>query len=111
MEGKNTMKKFSLFTLMQRGFSVLTVASLSTLLIVTTGTTAHAEDEIRFGASLSLTGSRATEGRLVKDGYDFMVKHINEKGASRLETITIKSLLSTTTTKVMPIPEFVWLKN
>lgn len=35
---------------------------------------------VTFGAALSLTGSRATEGRLVKDGYDFMVEHINAAG-------------------------------
>lgn len=40
---------------------------------------ALAEDVVRFGAALSLTGSKATEGRLVKDGYDFYVKHVNEK--------------------------------
>ncbi|MCZ6861157.1 MAG: amino acid ABC transporter substrate-binding protein [Alphaproteobacteria bacterium] len=40
----------------------------------------RAESEVRFGASLSLTGNKATEGRLVKDGYDFYVKHINERG-------------------------------
>jgi branched-chain amino acid transport system substrate-binding protein len=40
----------------------------------------HAEPEVRFGAALSLTGSKATEGRLVKDGYDFYVKHVNERG-------------------------------
>ena len=39
-----------------------------------------AQDVVRFGASLSLTGKMATEGRLVKDGYDFYVKHINALG-------------------------------
>jgi len=39
-----------------------------------------AQDIVRFGASLSLTGRMATEGRLVKDGYDFYVKHINQRG-------------------------------
>ena len=34
---------------------------------------------IRFGASLSLTGSLSDNGRLVKDGYDFYVKHINQQ--------------------------------
>ena len=29
----------------------------------------RAEPEVRFGAALSLTGSKATEGKLVKDGY------------------------------------------
>ena len=41
---------------------------------------AMAQDLIRFGASLSLTGKMSTEGRRVKDGYDYYVKHINEKG-------------------------------
>lgn len=40
----------------------------------------QAEDLIRFGASLSLTGRMATEGRRVRDGYDFYVKHINALG-------------------------------
>jgi len=35
---------------------------------------------IRFGASLSLTGNLSTEGKRVKDGYDFFVKHVNELG-------------------------------
>lgn len=51
-----------------------------TLLWVPTSSAAEPENVVRFGAALSLTGSRATEGRLVKDGYDFYVKHINEKG-------------------------------
>ena len=29
---------------------------------------------------MSLTGKLATHGKNVKDGYDFMVKHINERG-------------------------------
>lgn len=40
----------------------------------------QADDRIRFGASLSLTGRMATEGRRVRDGYDFYVKHINALG-------------------------------
>jgi branched-chain amino acid transport system substrate-binding protein len=40
----------------------------------------QAEDTLRFGASLSLTGSLSTEGKRVKDGYDFYVKHINDQG-------------------------------
>jgi len=43
-------------------------------------TPVKADDVIRFGASLSLTGRMATEGRLVRDGYDFYVKHINALG-------------------------------
>jgi ABC-type branched-subunit amino acid transport system substrate-binding protein len=49
-------------------------------LAVDTAQPAAAEDVIRFGASLSLTGSMATEGRLVRDGYDFYVKLANERG-------------------------------
>lgn len=45
---------------------------------------AGAQDVITFGAALSLTGKTATEGRLVKIGYDFYVKHINERGGIRV---------------------------
>jgi len=41
---------------------------------------ANAQDVIRFGASLSLTGRLSTEGKRVKDGYDFYVKHVNALG-------------------------------
>jgi branched-chain amino acid transport system substrate-binding protein len=41
---------------------------------------AQSTDTIRFGASLSLTGKLSTEGKRVKDGYDFYVKHVNEQG-------------------------------
>jgi branched-chain amino acid transport system substrate-binding protein len=41
---------------------------------------AQAPDVIRFGASLSLTGALSTEGKRVKDGYDFYVKHVNALG-------------------------------
>jgi branched-chain amino acid transport system substrate-binding protein len=41
---------------------------------------ASAQDVIRFGASLSLTGATSTEGRRVKDGYDFYAKLVNERG-------------------------------
>ena len=50
----------------------------------------RAESEVRFGASLSLTGSKATEGRLVKDGYDFYVKHINERGGIEIAGVMHK---------------------
>ncbi len=48
--------------------------------ILTFTSIVKAEGVVRFGASLSLTGRMATEGRLVKDGYDFYVKHINALG-------------------------------
>jgi len=50
------------------------------LIIFTFTSQVNAENVVRFGASLSLTGRMATEGRLVKDGYDFYVKHINAQG-------------------------------
>ena len=53
-------------------------------------TAASAQDVITFGASLSLTGGQSTEGRLVKEGYDFYVKHINEKGGIKVGDKTYK---------------------
>ncbi len=44
------------------------------------GQSAQAQDTIRFGAALSLTGNLATEGKLVREGYDFFVKQVNERG-------------------------------
>ena len=35
---------------------------------------------IHFGASLSLTGALANEGRLVRDGYEFIFDELNERG-------------------------------
>ena len=60
-------------------FGILAIF-LTGLFLFSFPSSAKAEDVIRFGASLSLTGKMATEGRLVKDGYDFYVKHINEQG-------------------------------
>jgi branched-chain amino acid transport system substrate-binding protein len=47
---------------------------------------------ITFGTSLSLTGDTATEGRLVRDGYDFMVDTINEAGGIEVgdQTYTVE---------------------
>ncbi len=55
------------------------LAALGGLALASAGS-ARAQDVVRFGAALSITGSKATEGRLVKDGYDFYVKHVNERG-------------------------------
>jgi branched-chain amino acid transport system substrate-binding protein len=41
---------------------------------------AAADDVIRFGAAVSLTGPLSTEAKQMKDGYDFYVKQINERG-------------------------------
>ncbi len=62
------------------GFCICICWTVLALLFLSLTSTVNAEDKIRFGASLSLTGRMATEGRLVKDGYDFYVKHINALG-------------------------------
>ncbi len=51
---------------------------------------ALAEDVITFGAALSQTGGMATEGRLVREGYDFYVKQINAKGGIKVGDKTYK---------------------
>jgi branched-chain amino acid transport system substrate-binding protein len=50
------------------------------LLFTSASVLAQSTDTIQFGASLSLTGKLSTEGKRVKDGYDFYVKHVNEQG-------------------------------
>src|SRR5688572_17727103 len=50
----------------------------------------RAQDVITFGAALSLTGAVSTEGRLVKEGYDLYVKHINQRGGIRVGDRTYK---------------------
>ena len=45
---------------------------------------ALAEDTLTFGAALSLTGKMATESIEVQKGYDFYVRHINERGGIKL---------------------------
>lgn len=42
------------------------------------------QDVITFGTALSLTGRTATEGRLVKEGYDLYVQQINERGGIKV---------------------------
>jgi branched-chain amino acid transport system substrate-binding protein len=56
--------------------------SLALGLLGAASVSALAQDSnvIQFGASLSLTGKLSTEGKRVKDGYDFYVKHVNEMG-------------------------------
>jgi branched-chain amino acid transport system substrate-binding protein len=54
------------------------------------GPTAYAQDVITFGAALSLTGKVSTEGRLVREGYDFYVRHINQRGGIKVGDKTYK---------------------
>ena len=48
------------------------------------------QDVITFGAALSLTGKTATEGRLVKEGYDLYVDQINARGGFKVGNKTYK---------------------
>ena len=50
----------------------------------------HSQDVITFGSALSLTGKVSTEGRLVREGYDFYVRHINERGGIKVAGKTYK---------------------
>lgn len=62
------------------------VAALSVLFgaAISHSASAQSQNTIRFGASLSLTGALATEGRLVKDGYDMYVRMANERGGIKI---------------------------
>lgn len=67
-----------------RGFFAACAGCILAAAMVVMATPARAQDVITFGAALSLTGSVSTEGRLVKEGYDLYVKHINDKGGIRV---------------------------
>lgn len=48
--------------------------------VVLSAGAALAEDVVRFGCSISLTGKLAHEGKLTRDGYEFYKALINKKG-------------------------------
>jgi len=58
--------------------------------VLTGASPALAEDIVTFGTALSLTGKLATEGTQVRDGYDFYVRHINERGGIKIGDKTYK---------------------
>ena len=60
-----------------------TCAALLTAVLATEPAQAQ-QDVITFGAALSLTGKTATEGRLVKAGYDLYVEQINARGGIKV---------------------------
>ena len=62
------------------GMTFARCAALALALGATFPVHAFAQDVIRFGASLSLTGATSAEGRRVKDGYDMYIKLANERG-------------------------------
>src|SRR5687767_10702616 len=73
-----------------RRFVAICTAFLFVAAMLAVAPRARAQDVITFGAALSLTGGVSTEGRLVKEGYDLYVKHINQKGGIRVGNRTYK---------------------
>lgn len=77
----------------RRACSKFAAASATALLFAGVSgisTPSNAQDVITFGAALSLTGGMSTEGRLVKEGYDMYVKHINQRGGIKVGDKTYK---------------------
>jgi len=60
------------------GLARLGIAALTVMACISAP--ALADDVIRFGAAVSLTGALSTEAKQMKDGYDFYAKQINERG-------------------------------
>ncbi len=65
-----------------RSTALHTVAglALAVLIAMFTAPPAAADDVVKVGAALSLTGKLAKEGQLVHHGYDFYVDYINSRG-------------------------------
>jgi len=57
-----------------------TIIVLAITCLCFTAMSAVAEDEIKIGAAVSLTGNFAAGGKDLKSGYDLAVKHINDDG-------------------------------
>ncbi len=51
---------------------------------------AHAEDTIKLGAAVSLTGKYSTNGKNTKDGYDIAVQRLNSMGGVKVGGKTYK---------------------
>ena len=60
--------------------SVISVAGLAACIAFWPALEVRAQETIKFGTALSLTGNLATEGKQVREGYDFYVKTVNERG-------------------------------
>jgi hypothetical protein len=73
-------------------FVRLGLTALAVIIWVTAS--ASADDVIRFGAAVSLTGPLSTEAKQMKDGYDFYVKQINVIGASSDQVFIRKTTAS-----------------
>lgn len=61
---------------MKKLFSILVVAALAIFL----SETVFAQDVVRLGCSISLTGKLTYEGKATRDGYEFYKALINKKG-------------------------------
>ncbi|MDR7554162.1 MAG: amino acid ABC transporter substrate-binding protein [Armatimonadota bacterium] len=65
---------------MATGGVLLLVAALVTLGATGAGRAQAQEPVLRLGAAIALTGPVSREGNFVKDGYDFWVRTVNERG-------------------------------
>lgn len=68
---------------MKRTYNKTVFGGLLVLLVLLcscTGPFTGAKDKIRFGATISLTGSYAREGRATQQGYDVWADFVNEQG-------------------------------
>lgn len=59
---------------------LLLAAALATLAVTGAGRAQAQEPVLRLGAAIALTGPVSREGNFVKDGYDFWVRTVNDRG-------------------------------
>jgi len=70
--------------------TILTAAALSVGAATLHTGTAHAQDAIKIGATLPLTGSEARIGGFYKEGYDYAFEQQNKKGGVKVGDKTMK---------------------
>lgn len=56
------------------------IAAMIALAVVAAAAGPAAAQTIKIGASIALTGPVSREGKLVKDGYDYWLDHVNKQG-------------------------------
>jgi len=64
-----------------------TIIVLAITCLCFTAMSAVAEDEIKIGAAVSLTGNFAAGGKDLKSGYELAVKHINDDGGIYIKAL------------------------
>jgi branched-chain amino acid transport system substrate-binding protein len=69
------------------GFAFL-AGALAAGLMLTNG--AHAQDTVKIGAAVSLTGNFAREGNLLKNGYAYWEKLVNDAGGMNVDGKKVK---------------------